>query len=86
MEVRPMTLPVFNREVSLMAESFTEALRISREDIEALWAVAIEGFGDDVLRSLHASTPRELPVEVFRANDGLITLWLGGTRIARLQR
>ena len=85
-----MTIPDFNRECSLMAESWTEALGVLRADVEALWDCALQDFSIEELRSLHAHTPKELALEVYvsEAEDGgrLLTLWMGPTRLARLKR
>ncbi len=74
------------REVSLMGETWTQALAISKEDIEALWAKVSEDWHPETLRSLNASTDPSQAFEVFRADDGLLSLWLGETRLAMVKR
>ena len=74
-----------SREVAIMAQSWTEALAVTPEDVSDLWEQAIERLTEETILSLSAHTPRDLPVELY-ANDGLLALWLGPTRLARLER
>jgi hypothetical protein len=81
-----MTIPQVSRECALMAESWTQLLQVTAEDVEALWSAAIDDLGSDAIRALHATTQRETAVEIYRADYGLMTLWIGETRLARHQR
>ena len=69
-----------------MGETFTSALAISKEDIEALWEKTWEAWDIESLRSLNAHTPPELSWEVYRAEDGTLTLWLGPSKLATVRR
>lgn len=88
MGAEAMSIPIFatRREVCLMGETWTDVLAIRPKDIEALWLKARDEFGFETLRSIHVNTDKSLAWEVYRTDDGLLTLWLGEQRLARLQR
>jgi hypothetical protein len=85
-----MTIPTYSRECAIHAEDWTSVLGVTPADVQALWSQAVDSFGEDTLRSLHARTHLELPLEVFvgadRTGVRVLTLWLGPTRLARQSR
>lgn len=80
-----MILYELQREAVIIGPSFTTVLAITPDDVRRLWAAAVEEHGTDWIRRLNKASDRSESIDV-HVSDDRISLWLGETPLARLQR